>query len=451
VRPGGPARPRAARPRWTARLRLTLWTGPRWTARLRLTLWYGALFLLAGLVLVATSYLLVRQRLGPSTDHGIAATLCRGSANGVVCTGQAAGQPPPGGSRSVPGPDRGEVITSGEISALQTTFVSAAMNTFLQTMLLVLGLMALLSLGLGWLVAGRVLRPLQQITATAKRLSERTLYQRIALEGPDDELKELADTFDRMLSRLDAAFDSQRRFTANASHELRTPLAISRTEVDLALSDPDASTAELRAMAERVRDATDRSERLIEGLLTLSRSEQEPRTPEPDDLADAAGQALEHTGRAHGAAGLRVAAELRAAPVEGDPALLERMVANLVENAVRHNQPGGWLDVATGTGDGWAFVQVANGGREIPADQVETLFEPFRRLNGRIASAAPGAGLGLSIVRSVARAHGGDAHARALPGGGLEVTVRVPARGPRPRWTRPPAGSTSRLDRSMTS
>jgi signal transduction histidine kinase len=420
-------------PRWTARLRLTLWNGPRWTARLRLTLWYGALFLLAGLVLVATSYLLVRQRLGPSTDNGIAATLCRGSANGVVCTGQAAGQPPPGGSRSVPGPDGGEVITSGEISALQTTFVSAAMNTFLQTMLLVLGLMALLSLGLGWLVAGRVLRPLQQITATAKRLSERTLYQRIALEGPDDELKELADTFDRMLSRLDAAFDSQRRFTANASHELRTPLAISRTEVDLALSDPDASTAELRVMAERVRDATDRSERLIEGLLTLSCSEQEPRTPEPDDLADAAGQAIEHTGRAHGAAGLHVAAELRPAPVEGDPALLDRMVANLVENAVRHNQPGGWLDVATGTGDGWAFVQVANGGREIPADQVETLFEPFRRLNGRIASAAPGAGLGLSIVRSVARAHGGDAHARALAGGGLEVTVRVPARGPRPR------------------
>jgi signal transduction histidine kinase len=240
----------------------------------------------------------------------------QGSANGVVCTGQAAGQPPPGGSQSVPGPGRGEVITSGEISALQTTFVSAAMNTFLQTMLLVLGLMALLSPGLGWLVAGRVLRPLQQITATAKRLSERTLYQRIALEGPDDELKELADTFDRMLSRLDAAFDSQRRFTANASHELRTPLAISRTEVDLALSDPDASTAELRVMAERVRDATDRSERLIE-----------------------------HTGRAHGAAGLHVAAELRPAPVEGDPALLDRMVANLVENAVRHNQPSGWLEV----------------------------------------------------------------------------------------------------------
>jgi signal transduction histidine kinase len=322
VRPGGAIRLAVGRPRWTARLRLTLW--------------YGVLFLLAGLVLVGTRYLLVRQRLGPSTESGIAAALCRESANGVVCLARRPGPGPAGGGgKTTPGP--GQTITAGQITELQDTFVSAAMSTFDQTMLLVLGLMAVASLGLGWVVAGRVLRPLQRITATAKRLSERTLHQRIALEGPDDELKELADTFDRMLARLDAAFDSQRRFTANASHELRTPLAISRTEVDLALSDPDASPAELRAMAERVRDATDRSERLIEGLLTLARSEQEPRTAEPDDLADAAGMALEHTGRAHG----------------------------------------------------------------------------------------------------------GDARARALPGGGLEVTVRLPARGPRPAlaagWARPAA------------
>jgi len=304
-------------------------------------------------------------------------------------------------------------------------------------MLGVLGLMALLSLGLGWVVAGRVLRPLQRITATAKRLSERTLHQRIALQGPDDELKELADTFDRMLGRLDAAFDAQRRFAANASHELRTPLAISRTEVDVALADPDTPPAELRAMAERVRDATQRSERLIEGLLTLARSEQAPRLWESADLADAVALALEHTRRqdqdqAGQDGGLRLVTRLRPAPVQGDPALLERMVANLVENAVRHNQPGGWLEVATGTSDGRAFVQVANGGQEIPTDQVESLFEPFRHLHGRVASASAsavrGAGLGLSIVRSVARAHGGDAHAMALAGGGLEVTVRLPVR-----------------------
>jgi signal transduction histidine kinase len=187
-------------------------------------------------------------------------------------------------------------------------------------------------------------------------------------------------------------------------------------------------------MAQRVRDATDRSERLIEGLLMLARSEQAPRAWEPADLADAAALALEHTRHQDqdqdGVAGLRLVSQLRPAPVEGDPALLERMVANLVENAVRHNQPDGWLEITTGISDGRVFVQVANGGGEIPADQVESLFEPFRRLHGRVASPSGvrGAGLGLSIVRAVARAHGGDAHAQALAGGGLEVTVWLPAR-----------------------
>jgi signal transduction histidine kinase len=405
---------------------------PRWTARLRLTLWYGGLFLLAGLVLVATSYLLLRQRLLPSGGGaaGKAVKVVSSPTGAVVCAQPGGCQTLPSSAAGAPAPDPNQLytVTGGQLSALKSSFLSDAMRTFLQTMLLVLGLMALLSLGLGWLVAGRVLRPLQRITATAKRLSERTLHQRIALDGPDDELKELADTFDGLLARLDAAFDSQRRFAANASHELRTPLAISRTEVDVALADPDASPAELRAMAERVRDATQRSERLIEGLLTLARSEQEPRLREPADLADAAAQALEHTQRQDGPLGLHLVTQLRPAPVAGDPALLERMVANLVENAVRHNRPDGWLEVATGTDDRRTFVQVANGGPPIPPDQVESLFEPFRRLKGRVASPARGAGLGLSIVRSVARAHGGHAHARALPDGGLEVTVRLPTR-----------------------
>jgi signal transduction histidine kinase len=429
MRPNLPARGRGA---W-----------PRWTARLRLTLWYGGLFLLAGLVLVATSYLLVRQRLMP-TGAGVAAKVVSSPNGDVVCLQPGGCQTLPFGTALPPSnPDQKYVVTGGQIAALKTSFLSDAMRTFLRTMLGVLVLMALLSLGLGWVVAGRVLRPLQRITATAKRLSERTLHQRIALDGPDDELKELADTFDRMLTRLDAAFDSQRRFAANASHELRTPLAISRTEVDVALADPDASAAELRAMAERVRDATGRSERLIEGLLTLARSEQELRLREPADLADAAAQALEHTGHQQGASGLRLVTQLRRAPVEGDPALLERMIANLVENAVRHNQPDGWLDVATGISDGRAFVRVANGGRDIPPDQVESLFEPFRRLNGRVASAVRGAGLGLSIVRSVARAHGGDAHAMALTGGGLQVTVRLPARAEARTATAPPRPAVS--------
>jgi len=246
---------------------------PRWTARLRLTLWYGGLFLLAGLVLVATSYLLVGHRLMTSLAAEITAKASPSSPNAVVCAQPGKCQGPlPGVALPAPGPNGAYQVTGGQIIALKKTVLSQAMRTFLQTMLLVLGLMVLLSLGLGWLVAGRVLRPLQRITATAKRLSERTLHQRIALDGPDDELKELADTFDQMLGRLDAAFDSQRRFAANASHELRTPLAISHTEVDVALADPDTSPAELRAMAQRVRDATGRSERLIEGLLTLARS-----------------------------------------------------------------------------------------------------------------------------------------------------------------------------------
>ena len=408
---------------------------PRWTARLRLTLWYGGLFLSAGLVLVATSYLLVRQHLTPPPKGK------------VVCAQPGCQTLPGGAAAGLPAPRPGQAITvtGSQISTFKAAVLSEALRTFLQTMLGVLALMAVLSLGLGWLVAGRVLRPLARITATAKRLSERTLDQRIALHGPDDELKELADTFDQLLARLDAAFDAQRRFAANASHELRTPLAISRTEVDVALADPHTTTAELRAMAERVRDATDRSERLIEGLLTLARSEQQPRRHEPADLADAAALALQaleptrhHDHDQHGAAGLRVVTQLGRAPVAGDPALLDRMVANLVENAVRHNQPGGFIDLATGQSDGRAFVQVANGGPAIPPDQVESLFEPFHRLDGRVAGrvagrgagrgapAVRGAGLGLSIVRSVARAHGGPAHATALPNGGLEVTVWLP-------------------------
>jgi signal transduction histidine kinase len=399
---------------------------PRWTARLRLTLWYGGLFLGAGLVLVATSYLLTRQRLLPP-ESGVKAASVQSPI--VVCSQSEGCQTlPPGAGNPAPDPSRGAAFTGPQVRAFKSYVLKDAMVTFLQTMLGVLGLMALGSLGLGWVVAGRVLRPLQRITATAQRLSERTLDQRIALDGPDDELKELADTFDGMLGRLDAAFDAQRRFAANASHELRTPLAITRTEVDVALADPDTSPAELRAMAERVRDATQRSERLIEGLLTLARSEREPRVWQPVDLADAATGALQHARRDGGAAGLRVVSGLRPAPVAGDPALLERMVANLVENAVRHNQPDGWLEVASGTSGGHAVVQVANNGPSIPTDRVEALFEPFRRLHARVASPAGGAGLGLSIVRAVARAHGGDAHARALPGGGLEVTVRLPVR-----------------------
>jgi signal transduction histidine kinase len=230
-----------------------------------------------------------------------------------------------------------------------------------------------------------------------------------------------------MLGRLDAAFETQRRFVANASHELRTPLAIARTEVDVALANPATGPDELRAMAGRVLEANQRSEHLIEGLLTLARSERQLRAAEPADLAVAAADALELAAPEIERLGLRVSRVLGAAPVAGDRALLERLVANLVENAVRHNRPGGRVEIDTGRAGPLAVVRVANSGPPIPPAQVDTLFEPFRRLEPGRTGSDRGAGLGLSIVRSVATAHGGHATLRALPEGGLEVTVELPA------------------------
>jgi len=393
--------------------------------RLQLTLLYGGLFLLAGAALLAVNYALVRSRftlpfhvevsapgtqprVGPGPGQGAGLMLITRAGGDVIA--------------SAPSP--------AVLEAVRGKLQAAALNQLLTQSGVALGLMALVSVGLGWLVAGRVLRPLQAITATARKLEGSTLHERINLQGPEDELKELADTFDQMLARLDTAFETQRRFVANASHELRTPLAIARTEVDVALADREASPAELRAMAERVREATERSERLIEGLLTLARSERQLRAREPADLSLAAAEALSVARPEAERLGLRVSSVLGGAPVAGDGPLLERLVANLVENAVRHNVAGGWLEVDTGLAGGRAVARVANGGRPIPPEQVAGLFEPFRRLGGDRTGSDRGAGLGLSIVRSVAAAHGGTVSARAIPGGGLEVTVEVPAARP---------------------
>jgi signal transduction histidine kinase len=399
---------------------------PRASVRLRLTLLYGGLFLLAGAGLLALNYALFRSHF----------TLPFTVETAAPQTGLPA-LPDPAGRVVVFITRSGEKLVAAapgqsraSVEAVRSDLEQAALNQILAQSGVALGLMALVSVGLGWLVAGRVLRPLQAVTAAARRLEGSTLHERINLQGPQDELKELADTFDQMLARLDAAFEGQRRFVANASHELRTPLAIARTETDVALADPDASPAELRAMAERVREASERSERLIEGLLTLARSERQLRTREPVDLSVAAAEALSAAGPETGTLGLRVIRVLGRAPVVGDRALLERLVANLVENAVRHNLPGGWVEAGSGLADGKAVIRVANGGRPIPPEQVAALFEPFRRLEGDRTGSGRSAGLGLSIVRSVAAAHGGRADARALDGGGLEVTVELP-RAPR--------------------
>jgi signal transduction histidine kinase len=271
-----------------------------------------------------------------------------------------------------------------------------------------------------------VLRPLRVITAAARAASQESLLQqRLALAGPPDELKELADTFDAMLARLDDAFASQRRFVANASHELRTPLTEMRTLIDVTLAKPARSAAQLELVLAAARAAVDKSEELIEALLTLARSDRGLGGTELVDLPTAVEDAIDLITPAAAARQVSIGTALAPAQVAGDRILLERLVSNLIDNAVRHNVTGGWVLASTRHEGGLAELTVASGGEPIPADQASGLFEPFRRLSGRVGSRS-GTGLGLSIVASVARAHGGRAEARARPDGGLEVQVRLP-------------------------
>jgi len=303
-----------------------------------------------------------------------------------------------------------------------------------QRELLARSLLALLGVGIlaviiGYIVADRALKPIQQMTATARKLSGSTLaHERIDLKGPDDELKELADTFDAMLTRLNVAFDTQRRFVANASHELRTPLTINRTVLEIALGDPEAS-GDLKALGRTLLEVNARNERLIEGLLLLARSERELSVRKPVDMKDVAETVVDQLAARAEEAGVTVISELRGAETVGDPVLLERCVANLVENAIKHNlSDSGRLWVRTGMVEGALVVQVANTGSHVPAYEVNSLFEPFRRLNAERVDSDKGAGLGLSIVRAVVRAHGGNVTAVPRDGGGLVVTVRLQPR-----------------------
>lgn len=297
----------------------------------------------------------------------------------------------------------------------------AALRAYLVWSLASLGVLTLLAGGTGWAVAGRVLRPVHAITDAARRASEHNLSDRLALHGPRDELKELADTFDGMLDRLDAAFASQRRFVANASHELRTPLTVMRTAIDVTLAKRNRDDEQWTTMAVEVRHAVGRAEELIDALLTLARSDRGVTGREFVDLATAAEDAIETTD----VTGLTVETALEPAELHGDRVLLERMVANLVQNAARHNVPGGWLRVTTDQRDGEVRVVVANSGEQLPAELVPGLFEPFRRLHDRIGW-DQGVGLGLSIVRSVVTSHSGAVSGEPLPGGGLVITVTLP-------------------------
>jgi signal transduction histidine kinase len=281
-----------------------------------------------------------------------------------------------------------------------------------------------------YVFAGRALRPLQQVTSTAQHLTGETLDQRIRYVGADDEVAELAGTFDAMLDRINEAFETQKRFVANASHELRTPLAVMRTEVDVTLADPDADIAEYRRMAKVVRDGSERANALVEALLVLARSEAQAgrrlSRKMPADLSAGVASALSAMRKEADRLGLVVETSLEPAPVVGDPGLLDRLAGNLIENAVRYNHLHGQLWVRTEADDTHARLVVKNTGFEVDPADLPGLFEPFRR-GGRERTGGRGSGLGLSIVRAVAEAHGGSVSAVALPDGGLEVTVTLPA------------------------
>ena len=366
------------------------------SVRLRLTLMYAGVLVVCGALLLAASYGLVAR----SIDNA-----------------------PPTVSPQVQGPITDEVQIRQQVS---DQIESETLGDLRLYYLLALTAMAMGAVALGWLLAGRALRPLHAIAAAARDVGGDSLDRRVALDGPADELKDLADTIDTMLGRLDDAFANQQRFVANASHELRTPLAVIRAEVDVALADPDASAEELRETAERVRLATDRSERLIESLLTLSRSEADAAArPELVDLAAAAELAIEHVEPELREHGIELRTSLHRATANGDRRLLERLVANLVENAVRHNRPGGWVAVSTRIDGASVELCVENSGPLVPGDRVADLLEPFQRLSRHAPGS--GAGLGLSIVRSVADAHGGSLDVSARSEGGLRVDVRLPA------------------------
>ncbi|GIG89527.1 sensor histidine kinase [Plantactinospora endophytica] len=398
----------------------------RLTIRGRLTLVYGGLFLLAGLLLLGVTYALMSQRLPQNSTFTV-------SRSGPVPDGPSTAPPAVdgatgaalGGEAGLPSPTEVEQVTRAAALARQDAL--EALLTQGGIALVVVGVAAT---AFGWLIAGRLLQPLHRVTETARRIAgapdaDRGLHERIALTGPPDEIRELADTFDLMLARLDQAFDSQRRFIGNASHELRTPLTLNRTLLEV-MVDPGSASPELRQLGSTLLAVNARHERLIDGLLLLARSEGEVAERSYVDLADV----VEHVVGQLPPGPVGVRAEPAEAATTGSSVLLERLVQNLVENGVRHNvAEHGWVRVSSGSGPaGTVRVRVENSGPVVPRYEIPSLFEPFRRLGGdRLATNPAGAGLGLSIVRAVARAHGGTVAAEPRDGGGLVVTVTLPA------------------------
>lgn len=385
---------------------------PKNTIRLRLTLAYGGLFLVSATALLTLTYFLARAQITngffiSKGNGGIAKVLVTQQGvrvGNTVFNRQSVGVPDP-------------------VTAAAAAQSGATLHTLVVDFAIALTVMAILSLWLGWLVAGHALSPLRTITNTARDISARNLHRRLALAGPDDELKQLGNTFDELLGRLERSFEAQRQFVANASHELRTPLTFERTLLEVVLADPDADARTLRRACEQLLANGVHQERLIEALLTLSRSQRGLEKRVTVDLAGIVATCI----RATDAEGVSVDADLQPAFVSGDARLLERLASNLLANAVRHNVPGGSVEVRTETRDGAAVLRVENTGPEVPEHAVPRMFEPFERLDGGRAIDGHGVGLGLSIVQAVADAHDATVTATPREGGGLVVEVALPS------------------------
>ncbi|MDX2395132.1 sensor histidine kinase [Streptomyces sp. NPDC054904] len=388
------------------------WLRP--TIRIRLTLLYGGMFLIAGILLLSIIYLLAAQAL--REGNALPFKIVGGQkveVSSSTCPG-------------VVGIDQSFDQFNAAIGKCILEQRRHALDDLLSRSLMALLGLSIIAFAFGYAMAGRVLSPLGKITRTARRVVGSDLTRRIELDGPDDELKELADTFDEMLDRLERAFTAQQRFVANASHELRTPLAINRTLLEVHLSDPGAPV-ELQQLGKTLLATNERSEQLVEGLLLLARSENQIVERKPVDLAEVASRAIDQARGEAQAKGVEIRGERALAVVQGNGVLLERIALNLVQNAVRYNVPeGGWVEVTTEAQHGQAVLLVSNTGPVVPAYEVDNLFEPFRRLRTERTGSDKGVGLGLSIARSVARAHGGRIQATPREGGGLVMRVTLP-------------------------
>lgn len=377
----------------------------RRSARFRLTALYCCLFFPSGVALVVVTYVLIVLVQRPSATGQILHTTRVGKVTA--------------GLTSLPHAPSTTVTLPGHIVLDPREFLVGSC--------IVLVAMIGASVLLGWLVAGRVLRPLRVMTTTTRQISERNLHERLALAGPEDELKDLGDTIDGLLARLETAFDAQRRFIANASHELRTPLMLSQTLLQVALANPDISLESLRGACQDVLDAGRDQGQLIDALLTLARSQRGLEHRETVDLTAVVREALNVHQAAGAARDLQIDAALDAATVSGDVRLVYRLVSNLVDNAIRYNSTGGRVELKLIAGATEAILVVTNTGPPVPPDQVDRLLEPFQRAAPERAANPTGLGLGLSIVADIAKAHEAGLEVRARPEGGLTVTVRFPA------------------------